>query len=167
LDAAARCLPHRFSSPSHGEFQRLPCRSPGWPTTCSPGGRSANATDMKPQNVGVAKVQRHDKRRVVMSGRFPGQVGAARQNATIGAGRAARSAQCQNPYPRRLRSAASAICHGNSAGGTSGPPSSGVRQRPPRVPSPIRTGQGSAGKRFEDPRATAKNMTVRPSAVLL
>jgi len=87
------------------------------------------------------------------------------QNAITGAGRAARSAQCQNP--RRMRSAAPAICHGNSACGTSGPPSSGVRQLPPREPSPIRTGQGSAGRRFEDPRASANNMTVRLNAVPL
>ena len=87
------------------------------------------------------------------------------QNAITGAGRAARSAQCQSP--RRMRSAAPAICHGNSARGTSGPPSRGVRQLPPRAPSPIRTGQGSAGRRFEDPRASANNMTVRLSAVPL
>jgi len=91
---------------------------------------------------------RHDERRVAMSGRSPGRIEAAFQNATAGAGRAARSGQCQNTNPIRVTSAASAIGHGSSAWGTSGFRSSGVRRLTPRARSPIRTGRESAGRPF-------------------
>ena len=94
---------------------------------------------------------RHDERRVAMSGRYPGRIKAAFQNATAGAGRAARSAQCQNPNPIGARSVASAIGHGSSAWGTIGFRSSGVRRLPPRARSPIRTGRESAGRPFNYP----------------
>ena len=165
LGAAADVSTARLLVRSHGEFQRLPCRSPGWPTTCSSGGRSANAPPTGSPEMWVWRRRGATINDVWLCLEDFQASRSSAQNAITGAGRAARSAQCQSP--RRMRSAAPAICHGNSAWGTSGPPSRGVRQLPPRAPSPIRTGQGSAGRRFEDPRASANNMTVRLSAVPL
>ena len=137
-------------------------RSAGWSKTCNPatvlgqrpGGIASVTTPPRDVRDEAPKVRRwrrrgrHDEGRVAMSGRFPGRIEAAFQNATAGAGRAARSGQCQNTNPIGVTSAASAISHGSSAWGTSRFQSSGVRRLTPRARSPIRTGRESAGRPF-------------------